>query len=63
MPKSTLPHAENKDEKQRLQELQDYQILNTAPEEVFDAITKTAAEVCGTKIALISFVDECRQWF
>lgn len=34
-----------------------------APEEAFDTLTRIAAEVCRTDIALITLVDEARQWF
>ena len=47
----------------RLAALRQYQILDTAPEKVFDDFTFLAAQVCRTPIALISFVDGDRQWF
>ncbi|WP_198401858.1 sensor domain-containing diguanylate cyclase [Zobellella denitrificans] len=51
------------DEARRRQLLQDLAILDTAPEEGFDALTRLAAEICGCRIALITLVDEARQWF
>jgi GAF domain-containing protein len=39
------------------------QILDTPPEAAFDALTRQAAEQFGVPIALISLVDERRQWF
>lgn len=51
------------DETSRLATLADYQILDTAPEPQFDEIAKAASLACGTPIALISLVDEARQWF
>ncbi len=38
-------------------------VLDTGPEPVFDALVRIAAAVCGTPIALISLIDESRQWF
>ena len=50
-------------EKHRLRALQAKKILDTLPEKIFDDITKIAAAICDTPVALISFVDEDRQWF
>src|SRR5712691_6837276 len=47
----------------RLEVLARYQIFGTPPEECFDNITHLAAYVCGTPIALISFIDQNSQWF
>jgi len=47
----------------RLDALNQYQILDTAPEKAFDDFTFLAAQICGTPIALISFIDKNRQWF
>jgi tetratricopeptide (TPR) repeat protein len=47
----------------RLAALRQYQILDTAPEKVFDDFTFLAAQICRTPIALISFIDGDRQWF
>lgn len=38
-------------------------VLDTPPEPLFDAITALAAQVCEVPIALVSLVDEGRQWF
>jgi len=50
-------------EPQRLKLLNQYQILNTPQETVFDEIAQLAADICETPIALISLVDEQREWF
>ena len=51
------------DEAGRLEALNYYQVLDSGPEPAFDRITALAAKLLGTPIALISFVDERRQWF
>jgi PAS domain S-box-containing protein len=47
----------------RLAALQELAVLDTPPEPVFDAITAMAAQVCEVPIALVSLVDQDRQWF
>ncbi|MDQ3398416.1 MAG: PAS domain S-box protein, partial [Deinococcota bacterium] len=49
-------------EAERLLELRRYEILDTSPEAAFDAITSLAARMFEAPIAIISFVDEDRQW-
>jgi GAF domain-containing protein len=50
-------------EKKRLAVLWQYEVLDTVPEELFDDLTELAARICEAPIALISLVDEKRQWF
>jgi GAF domain-containing protein len=50
-------------EKKRLNVLWQYEVLDTVPEELFDDLTELAARICEAPIALISLVDENRQWF
>jgi len=52
-----------KNEGQRIKVLWQYEILDTVPEEVFDDLTELAARICEAPIALITLVDEDRQWF
>jgi PAS domain S-box-containing protein len=55
------PLPEN--EAARLESLRRYAILDTLPEQEFDDLSRLAALICGTPIALVSLVDENRQWF
>ncbi len=50
-------------EVERLRTLRGYCVLDTEPEAVFDELTRVAARICDTPIALISLIDENRQWF
>lgn len=52
-----------KDEKQRLETLNALKILDSAPEERFDRITRMAKRMFGVPISLVSLVDSDRQWF
>lgn len=51
------------DEAGRLEALRYYQVLDSEPEPAFDRITALAAKLLRAPIALVSFVDERRQWF
>jgi GAF domain-containing protein len=57
----SAPTPEN--EKKRLNVLWQYDVLDTVPEALFDDLTELAACICEAPIALISLVDEKRQWF
>lgn len=50
-------------EAKRLQALREHHVLDTPPEAGFDRLVGTAKEICQTPIALISLVDDKRQWF
>jgi DNA-binding LytR/AlgR family response regulator len=66
IPKPTLP-ADNSlrqvSEPERLEALNGYQILDTDPEQVFNDLAQLSAFICGTPMALVSLIDNERQWF
>lgn len=51
------------DEPERLAELRALSILDTEAEDAFDSLTRLAAFICGTPIALVTLIDAKRQWF
>ena len=55
--------ASPQDEAARLRALRELGILDSAPEERFDRITRLAQRVFDVPIALVSLVDAERQWF
>jgi len=50
-------------EHDRLAALVSYRVLDTAPEPVFDDITRLACQLFDTPMATVSLVDRDRQWF
>lgn len=50
-------------EAERLAELKRLGLLDTEPERAFDRVTELAAKLLNVPIALVSLVDEDRQWF
>ena len=47
----------------RLQSLNEHELLDTLPEDLYDDITRIATEITGTPISAITLVDKHRQWF
>ncbi|MCB4797536.1 sensor histidine kinase [Neotamlana laminarinivorans] len=52
-----------KNEKQRLQALKNYDILDTGPEYDLDNITELTASICDVPIAIITLLDSERNFF
>ena len=50
-------------ESARLKALQNLEILDTPAEPSYDEIVELVAQICEVPIALISLIDESRQWF
>lgn len=59
MKTARTPHNES----ERLKALEHYGIPDTPPDAILDSITQATANLCKTKVALISLVDSSRQWF
>jgi predicted PurR-regulated permease PerM len=51
------------DEEKRLSELHRLDLLDTEPEELFDAVTREVAQAFGVPISLVSLVDSDRQFW
>lgn len=47
----------------RIKALLSYGILDTPPEAFYDDLAKLVAIICNTPIAIISFIDDKRQWY
>lgn len=54
---------EKEAEANRLSALKNLLVMDSPEEQAYDDITRFAASICGTPIALISLVDDKRQWF
>ncbi len=50
-------------EPERLKELENYQLIGLIENEDYDFITSMAAQLCGTKVSLISLITQDEQWF
>jgi diguanylate cyclase (GGDEF)-like protein len=50
-------------EETRLETLRGCELLDTEPEAGYDDAVRLAALLCDVPIALVTLVDECRQWF
>lgn len=50
-------------EASRIAALHNYNVLDTPAEPCFDDLVLLAAQLCQTPVAIVSFIDESRQWF
>jgi len=50
-------------EQQRIAALRSYDILDSAPEQDYDDLTRLGSEICNSPICLVSLIDQNRQWF
>jgi signal transduction histidine kinase len=46
----------------RLEALQAFGMMDTLPEKAFDDFTLLTSKLCGTQVAMITFVDDQREW-
>lgn len=56
-------YCEQNEERNRLNELYHYSILDTEEEQDFNDLVKLASQICEVPISMISLVDDTRQWF
>ena len=52
-----------RDLRERVAALQAMAVLDTPPEDGFDALVRLAAKVCATPVAVVSLIDGERLWF
>jgi signal transduction histidine kinase/ActR/RegA family two-component response regulator len=50
-------------ESERLRVLASYNVLDTPPEAPFEELARLATRLCGTPMAVVTLVDDHRQWF
>jgi diguanylate cyclase (GGDEF)-like protein len=58
-----MSSLDSSDEIKRVGELRSYAVLDTGAELAYDDVVRLASFICDTPIALISLIDEDRQWF
>jgi signal transduction histidine kinase/CheY-like chemotaxis protein len=57
------PNLSSNPDTKRLESLRSYRILDTPPEQEYDDLVALAGQICAAPMALISLIDENRQWF
>jgi diguanylate cyclase (GGDEF)-like protein/PAS domain S-box-containing protein len=53
----------NEKERDRLEALRGCDVLDTSREAEFDDVAELAADICNTPMAVVTLIDEKRQWF
>ena len=61
--KELLKYPLPTNELQRVQAVRSYEIFDTEEENDYDALTSIASMICQIPVALITFIDDKRQWF
>jgi diguanylate cyclase (GGDEF)-like protein/PAS domain S-box-containing protein len=59
----SCPVSQAEREEARLAALARYNIMDTPPEVGFDDLTRLAAQICGTPVALVGLIESDRQWY
>lgn len=58
-----MPAPIPENDRARVDALFSFRVLDTPPEEAYDDLTRLVSAICGTPIALVSLLDDVRQWF
>lgn len=59
----TMLSTENNEAAMQIRNVQDLKILDSSYEILFDAIARLASDITNMPIALITLLDDDRQWF
>lgn len=62
-PKTSLNYPLPENEESRVAAVRGYQIFDTEEDKDYDALTSLASMICQIPVALITFIDDKRQWF
>jgi signal transduction histidine kinase len=61
--KAPLNYPIPENEEHRVKAVRSYEIFDTEEDEDYDALTSLASMICQIPVALITFIDDKRQWF